>query len=150
MQILVNAAYNNADVKAYVTAGARAAKAYVAGLKSVSIPVISARFSAGSFNTDGRHATGLDCVPYDNYLARLHAGEAVLTAAEARQWSSGKSGADAANISAGISAAMAASESKRPIVINVNSKTVAKIMAADNARAANEYSRSAALGVGKR
>lgn len=32
------------------------------------------------------HATGLDRVPYDGYLAMLHEGEAVLTAQEARMW----------------------------------------------------------------
>lgn len=37
------------------------------------------------------HASGLDYVPYDNYVARLHTGEAVLTKAEARQWRDGNS-----------------------------------------------------------
>lgn len=35
------------------------------------------------------HADGLDYVPYDNYVARLHEGEAVLTKKEASQWRSG-------------------------------------------------------------
>lgn len=35
-------------------------------------------------------ATGLDYVPYDNYLARLHEGEAVLTRTEASGWRTGK------------------------------------------------------------
>lgn len=38
------------------------------------------------------HKTGLDFVPRDNYLARLHQGEAVLTADEARDWRNGRSG----------------------------------------------------------
>lgn len=38
------------------------------------------------------HATGLDYVPYDNYLARLHKGEAVLTSSEADAWRGGGSG----------------------------------------------------------
>lgn len=37
------------------------------------------------------HATGLDYVPYDNYLARLHKGEAVLTSSEADVWRGGGS-----------------------------------------------------------
>lgn len=38
------------------------------------------------------HKTGLDFVPRDNYLARLHQGEAVLTAEEARAWRNGQHG----------------------------------------------------------
>ena len=38
------------------------------------------------------HADGLDFVPRDNYLARLHKGEAVLTSAEASVWRSGSMG----------------------------------------------------------
>ena len=34
---------------------------------------------------DGSHAAGLETVPYDNYLAYLHQGERVLTAAQARE-----------------------------------------------------------------
>lgn len=34
--------------------------------------------------------TGLDYVPFDNYLARLHEGEAVLTKAEATNWRRGE------------------------------------------------------------
>ena len=36
-------------------------------------------------------ATGLDFVPYDNFFARLHEGEAVLTKAEAADWRRGGS-----------------------------------------------------------
>lgn len=38
------------------------------------------------------HKTGLDFVPRDNYIARLHQGEAVLTADEAREWRNGLNG----------------------------------------------------------
>ena len=37
----------------------------------------------------GSYAIGKDYVPYDNYPAVLHKGEAVLTAAEAKDWRSG-------------------------------------------------------------
>ena len=33
----------------------------------------------------GSHADGLDYVPFDGYIARLHRGERVLTAEEARR-----------------------------------------------------------------
>lgn len=38
----------------------------------------------GSGTVDGSHASGLSYVPYDGYVAELHRGEQVLTAAEAR------------------------------------------------------------------
>ena len=49
------------------------------------------------------HKDGLDYVPYDEYPARLHKGEAVLTAAEARAWRAGKrsGAADAAPLQHG-------------------------------------------------
>jgi hypothetical protein len=49
----------------------------------------------GGFHLDGSHATGLDYVPFDNYLAQLHEGESILTAEEARVWRSFKNGGDA-------------------------------------------------------
>lgn len=44
----------------------------------------------------GKFATGLNYVPYDNFPAFLHRGEAVLTAPEARVWRNGGSPAPAA------------------------------------------------------
>ena len=41
---------------------------------------------------DGSHFNGLSSVPFDNYKANLHKGEAVLTAKEATQWRNFKSG----------------------------------------------------------
>ena len=58
------------------------------------------------------HATGLDYVPYNNYLARLHEGEAVLTKAEASLWRRGDDAGGAVGIDYGqlgqaVAAAMA-------------------------------------------
>ena len=41
---------------------------------------------------DGEHATGLDYVPFDGYLAGLHEGEGILTAEENRIWQRFKNG----------------------------------------------------------
>lgn len=40
-------------------------------------------------------AVGMDYVPYDNYFARLHEGEAILTKAEATNWRRGEGGGSA-------------------------------------------------------
>lgn len=51
----------------------------------------------GAKHLSGSHAAGLDRVPYDGYLAELHADEAVLNAQEAALWRSvGRSGASGA------------------------------------------------------
>ena len=45
-----------------------------------------------SGGTDGDHAAGLNFVPFDGYLASLHAGEGILTAEENRVWQRFKNG----------------------------------------------------------
>ena len=46
------------------------------------------------------HATGMDYVPFNNYVSRLHRGEAVLSAFEAAEWRSrGQLGAGGNNSS---------------------------------------------------
>ena len=51
------------------------------------------RHTSGSHSGQvGRFATGLDYVPYNEYAASLHRGEAVLNAYEADQWRRGRSG----------------------------------------------------------
>ena len=43
----------------------------------------------GGEGSDGSHRTGLREVPYDGYMAELHKGEMVLTAAEAKRYQNG-------------------------------------------------------------
>lgn len=93
------------------------------------------------------HATGLARVPYDNYLARLHVNEAVLTAAEAERWRSGKSNMDYNALAAAIASALPAS-SGQEVVLNVNGREFARATAADTAQAQGDYSRRRARGRG--
>lgn len=52
-------------------------------------------------------ATGLDYVPEDNFLARLHKGEAVLTASEANVWRSGQDGSiNSAEVASAVASAV--------------------------------------------
>ena len=57
--------------------------------------------SAGSDLPGAPRATGMDYVPYNNYLARLHEGEAVLTKAEATLWRRGEGAGGAVGIDYG-------------------------------------------------
>lgn len=47
---------------------------------------------------DGSHRSGLDYVPFDGYIAQLHAGERVLTASEASAYRNGNQGGSAVPI----------------------------------------------------
>ena len=51
-----------------------------------------ASVGGGDGEDDGSHAKGLWDVPYDDYVAKLHRGEMVLTASQARQYRDGGSG----------------------------------------------------------
>lgn len=55
---------------------------------------VNNRLSFGGFNfkLDGVHASGIDYIPFNNYLAALHEGESVLTAEEAKIWRNFKYG----------------------------------------------------------
>ena len=72
-------------------------------------------------------ASGLDYVPYDNFAARLHEGEAVLTAREAADWRMGKieqthtATADLSVIERLLSQLVAAAEHPVPAIIDEDS-----------------------------
>lgn len=48
--------------------------------------------SGSATGTDGSHASGLEHVPRDGYIARLHKDEAVLNSRDASEWRSGGNG----------------------------------------------------------
>ena len=83
------------------------------------------------------HATGLDYVPYNNYRARLHEGEAVLTKMEATQWRSGGMAQpekiDYNRLAETIVSAFAASG----IGFSIGGRELATLTAGDNTRAIN-------------
>lgn len=76
----------------------------------------------GSFGSIPGAASGLDYVPYDNYLIRLHKGEKVLTAAEAAEYRSGKTGQTSKNFNLTINTQSLSKEDLDMIVAYVNGK----------------------------
>lgn len=60
--------------------------------KTSTVYIQMKKIMAGD-GVDGSHAGGLDRVPFDGYIARLHEGEAVLTRSEASLWRAGKTAA---------------------------------------------------------
>ena len=62
----------------------------------------SGRNSSGYGGGSHGFAKGLSYVPYDNYRTRLHRGEMVLTASQARRYRQGDSGLNMAQLTSGI------------------------------------------------
>ena len=71
---------------------------------------------------------GRDYIPYDDYLMRLHEGEAVLTKAEATAWRRGESGGsgDLSWLPGAISASVR--EAMRGMAVNMNGERVGDIV----------------------
>lgn len=80
-------------------------------------------FYKGAKWLSGSHAAGLDRVPYDGYLAELHADEAVLNAQEAALWRSaaryGASGAPSASTPAPSPATAQSAARRENVTIDV-------------------------------
>lgn len=133
------------DTSIYYNAGREAAHQYAMGLRSVAMPTLKpGTSSASGASVDGSHATGLNYVPYDNYIAQLHVGEAVLNAKEARAWRSGESAA--ASSTDLPSAAFASPKGKT--VINIDGRKVAEIQGYNNSRQLAIQNNRHAKGVG--
>ena len=77
-----------------VPAVSAAVDALIAALSPLTNLGFSWGFSDFSFTLEpnGSHANGLDYVPFDGYLARLHEGEGILTAQENAIWQMFKNG----------------------------------------------------------
>lgn len=95
------------------------------------------------------HATGLSYVPYDNYGARLHRGERVLTEQENRQYTAGAQATlDYQKLSGAVAAAMERSGVGNS-VLTLDGRELARVQAGRNRAAQKELSRREALGLGK-
>ena len=67
-------------------------------LNTFGVSINLGSFGSINFNLNtlnGSHATGLDYVPFNGYLAELHEGEGILTAEENRIWQRFKNGGSA-------------------------------------------------------
>ena len=66
--------------------------------KKIVNSIFGGNETENSFGSAGRFASGINYVPYNDFPAYLHRGEAVLTAKEAEYWRSGRTGAGTTNI----------------------------------------------------
>ena len=89
--------------------------------------------SGGGVN--GSHASGLNYVPFDNYVAQLHKGEAVLTAEEAATWRAGKT---AGGMSTNASAPVTPQEIITNITLELDGAVLARKMYRHNQTVTND------------
>lgn len=109
----------------------------VTTMKPISGISRTSEFVAGGLDLLSRlpgHASGLDFVPRDNYLARLHYGEAVLTHSEANDWRRGQKNGDGMNMEM-LAEMITSAISERPVAINIDGKAFATIMSRQMSKA---------------
>lgn len=78
----------------WVSGFASSIKSFISGIVEGFNNVVGSADSAKSAaaSVKGRHANGLDYVPYNGYIAELHKGERVLTAQENKEYNEGRRG----------------------------------------------------------
>ncbi len=85
------------------------------------------------------YAVGLDYVPYNEFPARLHEGEAVLTRAEAEQWRRGETSSSAALSGAEVGQALR--DALQGMTIAMDGETVGRLVADTVSREIDRKSR---------
>lgn len=83
------------DIASRIASGWQSVKSSIGGMFTIGVDFITGGFggSASENNGAGRSfASGLDRVPNDGYIARLHKDEAVLNSRDAAEWRAGGSG----------------------------------------------------------
>lgn len=146
----VTANLNSSETLAlYLSAGTNAGAAYGKGFSRAAKANIGIPYNVSAISYPG-HATGLDRVPYDNYLARLHVGESVLTASEAQRWRESKSGGGVtpAQLTAAMEPVVEAVKNIR-IALDIDGRQFASNQAANVRNAQNRYNTQIAKGYGK-
>lgn len=78
----------------WVSGFASSIKSFISGIVEGFNSVVGSADSAKSAaaSVKGRHANGLDYVPYNGYIAELHKGERVLTTQENKEYNEGRRG----------------------------------------------------------
>ncbi len=90
--------------------------------------------TSGQIVPDGSHASGLDYVPKDNYLARLHLGETVLNKEAAAAWRQQQKGGGTAHLEGVVAELASAIQDLREGIgmnLYVNKRHVASAMSRD-------------------
>ena len=87
LQLIKNIQEDTALKEEYYNTGALMGEQFSKGLLSTVQfdPMQAINRTISTSGTESGYAYGLNRVPYDNFLVRLHEGEKVLTASEARQ-----------------------------------------------------------------
>lgn len=82
------------SILGWVSGFASSIKSFISGIIEGFNNVVGSANSAKSAaaSVKGRHANGLDYVPYNGYIAELHKGERVLTAQENKEYNEGRRG----------------------------------------------------------
>lgn len=82
------------SILGWVSGFASTIKSFISGIVEGFNSVVGSANSAKSAaaSVKGRHANGLDYVPYNGYIAELHKGERVLTAQENKEYNEGRRG----------------------------------------------------------